>query len=88
MRQARAASESAVGPVAAVDAPVTADDYRLVGGTGPTSADLDELAHVERVLARAADRLDSARAALDRGVDRCALRDRSATRLPRGRSGR
>jgi hypothetical protein len=54
---------------------VTADDdYRLVGGTGPTSADLDELAHVERVLARAADRLDSARAALDRGTVACTVR--------------
>jgi len=53
---------------------VTGDDYRLVGGSGPTSADLDELAHVERVLASAVDRLDSARAALDRGSVACALR--------------
>ena len=48
------------------------DDYRIVGGTGPTTADLDELAHVERVLSRAADRLDSARSALDRGSIACA----------------
>ncbi|WP_028045663.1 hypothetical protein [Cellulomonas sp. URHE0023] len=50
------------------------DDYRLVGGTGPTSADLEELAHVERVLERAADRLDAAGAALDRGSIACAVR--------------
>ncbi|WP_028049486.1 hypothetical protein [Cellulomonas sp. URHD0024] len=52
----------------------TADDYRLVGGTGPTAADLEELAHVERVLARAADRLDSADSALDRAVRACVRR--------------
>lgn len=49
-------------------------DYRLVGGSGPTTADLDELAAVDRVLRRAAEQLDSARSALDRGSVACAQR--------------
>ncbi|WP_456787220.1 hypothetical protein [Cellulomonas sp. P5_C5] len=48
-----------------------ADGYRVVGGPGPTVADLEELAFTCRLLEGAADRLDSASWALARATQGC-----------------
>ncbi|MBO3102464.1 thioesterase domain-containing protein [Cellulomonas fengjieae] len=48
-----------------------ATGYRVAGGPGPTSVDLEELAQVCRVLERAADRLDRASWALLRAAQAC-----------------
>ena len=84
VHEARIAVERAVQPVAAAESrlgrgrpvggAVTADPaggYRVVGGPGPTVADLEELTFTCRLLEGAADRLDAASWALARASQAC-----------------